>query len=354
MFKNNEKRIKKVILSYPENKILYKKVKFLFILLFFLLISIVLIDSWCASQLEKQKNSLFGEWDEVFINVDKGKLSYFQYNAFIDKFAIQCIQDQIIYKEKKIVIGYTDSNFLDLGNIKMLEGRLPKNNREIALEEDLLPLLKVKQIGDLVPDNMNFKELEGLRLCGIVEEYSSRWNAVNWNIPFINCFINNSSKGEYYIYTAFSSNIKKDIEINMLDYKNNITFEFNSLISITYKILFLVVFLILLLLLKLFRNSYKYFFNDYIEIIDKKIQNNLKIKTIINIIGLIILYVLFSFLFSMLINNIVFDNYGINNSHLSFINQSVDNAFIISKNSSTFIENYVVSKNNFTILFFFK
>ena len=272
MFKKNGKRLKKIILSYSENKILYKKIKFLFILFFSLLIIIFLIDSWSISQLEKQKNSLFGEWDEVFINVDKGKLPYFQNNAFIDKFAIQCIQDQIIYEGKKIVIGYTDSNFLDLGNIKMLEGRLPKNNREIALEEDLLPLLKVKQIGDLVPVNLNFKELEGLRLCGIVKKYSSRWNAVNWNVPFINCFINDSTKGEYYVYTAFSSNIKNDIEINMLNYKNNITFEFNSLSSMTYKILFIVLFFIILLLIKLFLNIYKYFFNDYIEIVDKKIQ----------------------------------------------------------------------------------
>ena len=124
---------------------------------------------------EPEREELFGSWDEVFLDVPAEDLNYFKQNAFLEQISIQSIQEKVFLEgDKRVVIGSCDDNFLEMGNIELLEGRMPEKENEVAVEEEYLEVLGVTSVGDIVPLNSEVNCLRGYQIVGKIENYSAR------------------------------------------------------------------------------------------------------------------------------------------------------------------------------------
>ena len=134
MYTSNRERRKRLILAYPDTRRIYRTIQVLF---FFLIASTFItfcISKWSEYKLIEQKNLLFGEWDTVYVSVDENDLSYFENHAFIEKYGIQEIQEHMYINDKRLIIGSWYNDFFEIGNLKMISGRLPINEDEVAIE----------------------------------------------------------------------------------------------------------------------------------------------------------------------------------------------------------------------------
>lgn len=230
---NNRKRLKKLILVNKETRWLYRMMQFLAIFMVVSCLAIITLAKWIEYDQNKKREELFGSWDEVFLNVDQEDLNYFRKNAFLEEISIQSIQEKVFLEgDQRVVIGACDENFLEMGNIELLEGKMPEHKKEVVVEEKYLDILGVSKIGDIVPDDTKVNSLRGYKVVGIIENYSNSWSIIN-NIRYINCFISESSINIFNIYVEYSGWAKNDPEINMINYKSNI-----QPVEINYGLLF--------------------------------------------------------------------------------------------------------------------
>ena len=198
---NNRKRLKKLILANKETRWLYRMMQFLAIFMVVSCLVIITLAKWIEYDQNKKREELFGSWDEVFLNVDQEDLNYFRKNAFLEEISVQSIQEKVFLEEdQRVVIGACDENFLEMGNIELLEGRMPKYEKEVAVEEEYLNVLGVSSVGDIVPDNSKVESLIGYRLTGIVGNYAPHWKMINSSVKYLNCFV---KKGEYVSLNVF-------------------------------------------------------------------------------------------------------------------------------------------------------
>ena len=186
-------------------------------------ICIFAVGKWSENQIKEKNDQLFGRWNEVFLNVDEEDVEYFRQHAFVDDYSVQNIQEKIYLEgDDRIIIGTCDDNFFELGNLEMIDGRMPVNEGEVAIEEEYLDVLGVEKVGDIISEGVNIDSLKGYKVCGIVKDYSSRWKMVNWDVKYINCFISDAKANEIQIYASLSLAVQQDIETNMLEYRENI------------------------------------------------------------------------------------------------------------------------------------
>ena len=187
---SNRKRLKKLILANKETRCLYRMMQFLAIFMVVSCLVVIVIAKWIEYDQNKKQEEVFGSWDEVFLNVDQEDLNYFKKNAFLKQISVQSVQEKVFLEgDQRVVIGACDENFLEMGNIELLEGRMPKHEKEVAVEEEYLEVLGVSEIGDVVPNGSEVESLRGMSLCGIVKNYSTRWKSYNNTVKFINCFV---------------------------------------------------------------------------------------------------------------------------------------------------------------------
>lgn len=220
---NNRKRLKKLILANKETRCLYRMMQILVIFMVVSCLVIITLAKWIEYDQNKKREELFGSWDEVFLNVDQEDLNYFRKNAFLEEISIQSIQEKVFLEgDQRVVIGSCDGNFLEMGNIELLEGRMPKHEKEVAIEEEYLEVLGVSEIGDVVPNGSEVESLRGMSLCGIVKNYSTRWKSYNNTVKFINCFVKFKVLEQNQVYVKYSLWANKDQEINMIFYKDNV------------------------------------------------------------------------------------------------------------------------------------
>ena len=192
-------------------------------------ICIFAVGKWSESQIKEKNDRLFGRWNEVFLNVDEEDVEYFHQHAFVDDYSIQNIQEKIYLEgDDRIIIGTCNDNFFELGNLEMIDGRMPVNEGEVAIEEEYLDVLGVEKVGDIISEGVNIDSLKGYKVCGIVKDYSSRWKMVNWDVKYINCFISDAKANEIQIYASLSSAVQQDIETNMLEYRENVKIRLDS------------------------------------------------------------------------------------------------------------------------------
>ena len=141
---NNRKRLKKLILANKETRWLYRMMQFLAIFMVVSCLAIITLAKWIEYDQNKKREELFGSWDEVFLNVDQDDLNYFRKNAFLEQISVQSIQEKVFLEEdQRVVIGACDENFLEMGNLELLEGRMPKHEKEVAVEEEYMDILDV-------------------------------------------------------------------------------------------------------------------------------------------------------------------------------------------------------------------
>ena len=211
---NNLKRLKKLVLANKETRRLYRMMQFLAIFMVISCTIIVVVAKWIEQDQNQKREELFGSWDEVFLDVPAEDLNYFKQNAFLEQISIQSIQEKVFLEgDKRVVIGSCDDNFLEMGNIELLEGRMPEKENEVAVEEEYLGILGVTNKGDTVPLDSKVKSLRGYTVTGIVENYSNKWKIINNTIRYLNCFIFNYQNEKVMVYVKYNNWSIKDQEI---------------------------------------------------------------------------------------------------------------------------------------------
>ena len=269
---NNLKRLKKLVLANKETRRLYRMMQFLAIFMVISCTIIIVVAKWIEHDQNQKREELFESWDEVFLDVPAEDLNYFKQNAFLEQISIQSIQEKVFLEgDKRVVIGSCDDNFLEMGNIELLEGRMPEKENEVAIEEEYLEVLGVTSVGDIVPLNSEVNCLRGYQIVGKIENYSARWKIINQRINFANCLVYGSKMKKYNIYIEYSFSSNKDPEINFINYYNNIRpfdLDDKELYKYFFTILSVEVFLLFVLHKKVKRrNDNKLFINkkwDYI------------------------------------------------------------------------------------------
>ena len=220
---NNRKRLKKLILANKETRWLYRMMQFLAIFMVVSCLVIFATAKWIEYDQNKKREEIFGSWDEVFLNVDQEDLNYFRKNAFLEKISVQSIKEKVFLEgDQRVIIGSCDGNFLEMGNIELLEGRMPEHEKEVTVEDEYLEVIGVSEIGDVVPNGSEVKSLIGYTVVGIVSDYSTYWKMINSEVKYINCFIKNGEYNSLYVFVKYKLNGLKDPEINMIYYKDNI------------------------------------------------------------------------------------------------------------------------------------
>lgn len=223
MYKTNRQRAKRLVLAYSDTRLLYYFIRFLCIFLLISTFAIVTIGKYSQHMQNEQKEKLFGKWDVVYLGINEQDLSYFKNNALIGEYFIQKIKEKIFLKEgQRIVIGSSDESILKNGSIDIIDGRMPKKKNEVAIEKEYLSILNVNNVGDIIPIDSEVELLRGYKVCGIVDNYSERWKMINWDIKYINCFINNFKSNEINIFVRNNLFNQNDLKINIVNYKNNI------------------------------------------------------------------------------------------------------------------------------------
>lgn len=245
---NNLKRLKKLVLANKETRRLYRMMQFLAIFMVISCTIIVVVAKWIEQDQNQKREELFGSWDEVFLDVPAEDLNYFKQNAFLEQISIQSIQEKVFLEgDKRVVIGSCDDNFLEMGNIEVLEGRMPEKENEVAVEEEYLEILGVSEIGDIITNSSQVDSLIGHKVVGIIENYSNRWKLIN-NIKFLNCVIAQKDSNIFNVFVNYRLGSKRDPEINMINYKINIE-RFHINIEYIIKTILLFLFAIIMILL---------------------------------------------------------------------------------------------------------
>ena len=240
---NNLKRIKKLVLAKKETRRLYRMIQLLIVCMVISCTIVVVVAKWIEHDQNQKREEMFGSWDEVFLDVPVEDLNYFKQNAFLEQISVQSIQEKVFLEgDKRVVIGSCDDNFLEMGNIELIEGRMPEKEKEVVVEEEYLKILGVLKVGDTIPADSEVESLRGYKVVGKISNYSRIWKLIN-NINFLNCIVFQNKNSLYQIFVEYNSWSEKDPEINMINYERNAS-DFYVDIKCVFKIIVLILIMI--------------------------------------------------------------------------------------------------------------
>ena len=287
---NNLKRLKKLVLANKETRRLYRMMQFLAIFMVISCTIIIVVAKWIEHDQNQKREELFGSWDEVFLDVPAEDLNYFKQNAFLEQISIQSIQAKVFLEgDQRVVLGSCDDNFLEMGNIELLEGRMPEKENEVAVEEEHLEILGVSNVGDVVSKDSEVKTLVGYKIIGIIKNYTQNWRMVN-NIKFINCFILGEFGNEFDVFVKYYKSLGagiQDLEVNMIEYRRNIYKTQINLNKILLKIILFILFLECVLMFLIAAMIRKYYAFRFVK--NKEIKLSYVIVVLIEFLCMILL-----------------------------------------------------------------
>ena len=152
MYKTNKERKRYIIESQLDIKRINSLSKLLIIVILLFTVVVIIVNYYIYVSQKEIRSVLFGNWDTLFVDIDDEY--YFKNNAFIDDYAIQRIYNKSFkVNDYSIVVGSSEDNFLNLGGIKLLSGKMPYKSNEVAIEEDYLNVLGVQRVGDVISDD---------------------------------------------------------------------------------------------------------------------------------------------------------------------------------------------------------
>lgn len=331
MFKTNKEREYSLVQSYQETRKLYILKKILIIISLFFSFSLIILWRWSVKNQDEIKDKIFGSWDIVFLDINNDELSFLENHAFIKNYSIQSINEKIFLEgDQRIVIGSSDDAFFQIGNINLINGRMPKYEKEVAVEEKYLTLLEVEQIGDVVPIDSPIKSLRGFKICGIIDNYSERWKKINWDINYINCFITKTNSTSYIVYLKISSRLSLDLEINIHNYRNNVIIHNNNIFDEAFNIYIIIILTLLIvrILIKMHLKKYNIFRISY----EKPLYEGNKFKNVV----LILFKFISLFLVVIMVNKLVFINnyFSVVKHYCVYLMKNLDKQVVLPINNN--------------------
>lgn len=143
--------------------------------------------------LENRKD-IYGEWDRILLQLDSQSETMINENPFIEqkgKIEIYGILGGEYTENKQANIGTIDETAWKIGRMKLIDGRLPRNENEIAMEYSMLSALGYddslgKEISfNVIPSvdigNEYTSSEYTYTLCGIIKDYQINWETCSRN-----------------------------------------------------------------------------------------------------------------------------------------------------------------------------
>lgn len=246
---------KKQHLSNKHCSPLYRSHRNIFFLLFLIFLfgisSVVFIDSRQAT-LEEQRKLIYGSWHIAVYNTDTSVYQSLKNHATVKSAGCMYLYGYALANAPGMKhdfsgsIGYADENVVNIGNITLLEGRLPKNKNEIAIEASFLNRAgysyKLGQQISLTISNQNTNNSHAdtptrFILCGVIKNYSSCWKTVGNPLPsfFISAeFADELPKPVIHIFAEMESQFADDADSLLLLCDSQNTFTKNEFTYLQY------------------------------------------------------------------------------------------------------------------------
>ena len=143
--------------------------------------------------LENRKD-IYGEWDRILLQLDSQSETMINENPFIEqkgKIEIYGILGGEYTENKQANIGTIDETAWKIGRMKLIDGRLPRNENEIAMEYSMLSALGYE---DSLGKEISFNVIPSVdigneytsseytyTLCGIIKDYQINWETCSRN-----------------------------------------------------------------------------------------------------------------------------------------------------------------------------
>ncbi|WP_426350597.1 FtsX-like permease family protein [Alloiococcus sp. CFN-8] len=101
------------------------------LLSFSFIVSATMFYGGIAETEENSRLAMYGKWQAAYLSADKSTTEYLKDKKILDKVSI----NRIVDRNTSIgVLGTIDDSFLDIGNLSIVTGKIPKEDNEIALE----------------------------------------------------------------------------------------------------------------------------------------------------------------------------------------------------------------------------
>lgn len=140
------------------------------------------------------RKDIYGEWEYSLVNMDTASESLIKENPFIESkgtIRIYGVLAGSYAENKQSNIGTMNQTAWKLGHLQMLEGRLPKNGQEIAMESGMLTALGYQGVmGERITLDMitttDYQSEESGKsytytLCGVIKDYQINWDICNYS-----------------------------------------------------------------------------------------------------------------------------------------------------------------------------
>lgn len=196
-------------MSTHEHRYLIKKRRYsiatnviLFCVVLLSIVACVMLDSLSATR-ESQRMQSYGAWHAALYNADDDLAKQLSENVMVDSIGIMYICGEICDASETDcgAIGYITKELLDFGNIELLDGSLPTQADEIALEASVLSKLGYSyELGQTVYLPLRNSDNEDCTyrsfvLSGVVKNYSGNWKCKNNHL--VSGFVDASNEAEY-------------------------------------------------------------------------------------------------------------------------------------------------------------
>lgn len=126
----------------------------------------------------RTRQETYGIWTGAMYNATEEQTEALAGCPEIEQLGKMYIYGRILDSDNKEIggIGAVDEAAMRLGKLRVKEGRFPKREDEIAMEEKLLKRLGISyENGREVSLNAAEGKKQTFRLCGVIEDYSGKW-----------------------------------------------------------------------------------------------------------------------------------------------------------------------------------
>lgn len=195
-------------------------------LIFFLGISVVIYSDSREQTLEEQRKVSYGAWHAAVYHVGE-KENTLKENAMVKTAATLTLAGTAADNSGMILggIGAADATFLSMGNITLLDGRMPEKENEIAIEASrLIDMGLSYELGQQIPlsvqtaDDPSSVIQQNFTLTGVVKNYTNYWKTngntlVSFFITPEKCRqITCDRPGDIHLFLVFKSAFAKNAD----------------------------------------------------------------------------------------------------------------------------------------------
>ncbi len=195
----------KYIKAYPAN--FFKTAMICFICSIFLTGQFIVIYSYIHTSEIKKENE-YGIYDYIIVSENETLLENISSSSEVEKYGkliVYNIGKNTTFRDKCFLIGTADENALNINKIHILNGRMPEEKNEIALERSTLAIFYPNaSIGDKINVLIDDKQTE-LVLSAVLSDYSKKqWQNEDNEYSLPNAFISKKAVDTAYRNPMFT------------------------------------------------------------------------------------------------------------------------------------------------------